>query len=58
MSMGDRSPMGEPLAILPPTVPRLRTWTEPNRRMMSAMSGSIAANTGATRVKETVAPTA
>ena len=33
------SPMGEPLARLPPMVPDARTCAEPKRRMISAKSG-------------------
>ncbi len=38
-TIGGESPIGEPLAMLPPMVPALRTWTDPSRRTTSPMSG-------------------
>ena len=39
ISAGARSPIGEPLAMLPPTVPEARTCTEPKRRIDFAEIG-------------------
>ena len=39
INAGGMSPIGEPLAILPPIVPALRTWTPPIRRTSSPRSG-------------------
>ena len=39
ISAGGRSPIGEPLAMLPPTVPALRIWMEAKRRISSPRSG-------------------
>jgi hypothetical protein len=36
---GGMSPIGEPLAMLPPIVPLLRTWVEPSRRIIAPRSG-------------------
>ena len=55
---GARSPIGEPLAILPPTVPEARTWAEPKRRINSPRSGSSRASAGCARAWLTMAPMA
>ena len=44
---GARSPIGDPLAMFPPTVPLARTCFEPKRRMSSLRSGWIAPSSGA-----------
>src|SRR6185369_7014601 len=41
INTGGMSPIGEPLAILPPIVPMARTCFEPSRRRSSPTSGSI-----------------
>ncbi len=47
MRAGGVSPMGEPLAMLPQTVPAVRTCLEPRRRSSSPRSGSMAVSDSA-----------
>src|SRR5208282_4720983 len=56
ISAGARSPIGEPLAILPPTVPLARTCFEPKRRNNSPKSAWIAPSSGAASSNVIVAP--
>jgi hypothetical protein len=53
---GGLSPMGEPLAILPPTVAAFLTCQPPKRRTSSPRSGSMAASAVAASSTLTVAP--
>ena len=51
ISIGARSPIGEPLAMLPPTVPARAPVSSRTGAALRAISGSIEPSTGAARAK-------
>ena len=53
---GGRSPIGEPLAMLPPIVPALRTCSPPKRRISSSSWGESAASARRTSTWLAIAP--
>ena len=55
-SAGIESPIGEPLATLPPSVPLLRIGTDANRAHASLSSGQSASSAANASVSATVAP--